>query len=351
VSLRTRFGFLIASIYSARSVSKNGFKIQILALTAAISCPLSCLYANQPHMRVSGRGKSGSLLSLPRPIVRGSTAFPNGTLRARSSRPRIGKPLKPRIARGTVLTYFHRGILRYTQEEYHYIMTGNPSSESWSYTSHNRGPHRESPERRRQGRGRASFGRPISVGSARFVAPGAPAMNHQGASQRAHALVTPNAPNPTPHRSSSPTPLRTEGGASSSHIAGPSLSGQPSGTANTAEEPSPSVAVGSGVVPDQRSSSLGNVPQIPQPYFDHSTDGWYDAFPSHGGRTNLPPIANYRPRPMNDSSALPPLFHEQIPDGFGGPPTNPSFPPGQTEGPRDGSYAHFQNRWSSQFLH
>jgi len=100
------------------------------------------------------------------------------------------------------------------------------------------------------------------------------------------------------------------------------------------------------VNPD-RPSPLGNVHHFPAPYFDHSSDQWYEMFPSQSGRTSLPSIASYHPRPM-DSSSLPPLFHDQVPDGFGAP-TNMSYP-GQNDGPQDGTYGHLQHRWSGQFL-
>ena len=193
--------------------------------------------------------------------------------------------------------------------------------------------------------------RPISVGSPRFVAPTAPIMNHHSSSQRAHlGLGTPTAPSSTPHRSSSPTPMQPGPEASSSHNTASSFSGRPSGPTSSAEEPSPSVAVGSGVGPSERSSSLGNLHHAQAPYFDHSSEGWYDMFASQSGRTSLPPIATYRPRPMGDSSALPPLFQEQIPDVFGGAATNQGFPTGQGDGSRDGTYGPLPtNRWSSQF--
>lgn len=232
-------------------------------------------------------------------------------------------------------------VIRYTQEEYHYIMSSTQGSEAWSYTSNNRPPHRESPERRRNGRGRASLSRPISVGSARYVVP---PMNPPNAAQRAHlGLITPNAPSPTPHRSTSPAPMQQHGdGPSPRNIPLPSRS---SGAAQV-EEPSPSVAVGSGVNPE-RPSSFGSSHHIPAPYFDHPNDQWYEMFPSHGGQTSLPSIASYRPRPM-DSSSLPPLFHDQVPDGFGAS-TSMSYPV-QNDGAQDGTYGHSQHRWSGQYL-
>lgn len=231
-------------------------------------------------------------------------------------------------------------------------MTGTQPGESWSYSSHNRAPQRDSPERRRQGRGRASFGRPTSVGSARFVTPSAPVMNHHAASQRSHTLVSPTAPTPTPHRSASPTPAATAAEASSSRNANSSFAGHPASNSAAVEEPSPSVVVGSGVGPSERSSSLGNAPQIPPTYFDNSTDGWYDMLQSQSGRTSLPSIASYRPRPMDNSSPLPPLFQEQLPDGFGGGLTASNFSQaGNVEGPREGTYGHAPtHRWSGQFL-
>lgn len=234
-------------------------------------------------------------------------------------------------------------------------MTGSHASESWTYTAHNRPQHREAAEvsRRRQGRGRAGLNRPISVGSTgpssttRLVAPGAPIMSHQAYAPRAQlGAATPNAPSSTPHRSASPTPIpipqRTE--------VAPSHFGRAAGNASTAEEPSPSVAVGSGVnpAPEQRPSSLGSAHHAQGPYYDHSSDQWYALFPQ--GRTSLPPIASaYRPQ-LIDPSSLPPLFPEHAPASFSSGSANTNYSPGQGNGAPDGMYGHLQHRWSGQFL-
>lgn len=237
-------------------------------------------------------------------------------------------------------------------------MTGNHSAESWSYIAHNRPPHRESPEaRRRQGRGRASLSRPISVGSARLVAPGPPIMNHQGTPQRPHlGMITPNAPSSTPHRTASPTweptPVGSTDSSSSHHTTG-TLFGRAAGNGTATEEPSPSVAVGSGVNPaEPRPSSLGATHHTQGPYYDQSTDQWYEMFPNGSGRTSLPSIATYRPRPMG-SSSLPPLFYEHTPDSFSATSAsmmNSNYHSGHVNGSQDGTYGHVQHRWSGQFL-
>jgi hypothetical protein len=250
-------------------------------------------------------------------------------------------------------------FVRHTQEEYHYIMTtGNQASESWSYSSHNRVSQRESPEtRRRQGRGRAGLSRPISVGSARYVAP---TMNHHSASQRAHlGLVSPNAPSPTPHRSTSPGQMQQgSGGSSPPRSIGIPFPGRPLSIAVSTEEASPLVVIGSGVSASEGSSSLGATRHSHGPYYDQSTDQWSEVFPqhlTHNGRTNLPPIANYRLPPM-DTRSLPPLFHEhqRIQDGSAGNSQtsmgSPNYPSGQSDSSQDSSNRGVQHRWSGQFL-
>jgi hypothetical protein len=227
------------------------------------------------------------------------------------------------------------------------MMTGTQWPESMVHRRPSGAQHRESPEtRRRQGRGRAGLNRPISIGSARFVAPTAPVMNHQVASQRAHlSLITPNAPSPTPHRSASPTPIHQAAERSSSHNTSASFPGRASGVTPT-EELSPSVAVGSGVSPTERPVSLGTAPHAHGPYYDHSTGQWYEMF--HPARTSLPSIASYRPR--MDSGSLPPLSYALIPDVFGGTLTSSNYPPGQNDDSQDGVYGHLQHGHSSQFL-
>jgi len=145
-----------------------------------------------------------------------------------------------------------------SRDEYEYMMNRH---NDWAYSPPNRPNPAESPDRRRQSRGRVGntrsaqmLGRPTSVGSARFINP---VTNHQTTSQRALVLgLAPNnhATGHTPRRSI--TPGLTRGGPP------PSLSTTPPRNTNrlsselsptSQEASSPAVAVGSFAPPrDQR---------------------------------------------------------------------------------------------------
>lgn len=181
------------------------------------------------------------------------------------------------------LTYIHRtpstpSQFSRTQDEYEAM--ANRNADSWSYSSPHRYSPGESPERRRQGRGRMTggrsghpAGRPVSMGSARsvsqFVA------YHQNAPQRAFGPPIPSLHTPTSARRSitpglprqPPTQPQTPQARASASLPG-SSSASP-------EEASPPVAVGSGLPPrhrfsaetaaslsrDSRTMAVGNGPQ------------------------------------------------------------------------------------------
>jgi hypothetical protein len=227
-------------------------------------------------------------------------------------------------------------------------MTGSQASESWTYTSHNRVTSPET--RRRQGRGRASLNRPMSVGSARVVSPTSPITNPPNTSQRAHpGLMAPNAPNPPPHESTSPGQMqrRSEG---FSH--GVSFSGRPTIIATSAGEASSSI-----MRPAVEAPSLEHLMHY-GPYHDHPADPWYEASQqqwNNSGRASLP-VTGHLLAPILNARPLPTSFHEQhhIPDVFPGHPQtsmgSSNYPSGQGDGSQDDRSRRLQQRWSAQFL-
>jgi hypothetical protein len=145
-----------------------------------------------------------------------------------------------------------------SRDEYEYTMNRH---NDWAYSPPNRSTPADSPDRRRQSRGRVGntrsaqmLGRPTSVGSARFINP---VTNHQSASQRALVLgLAPNnhATGPTPRRSITPGLMR--GGPPP-----PSLSTTPPRNTNrlsselsptSQDASSPAVAVGSFAPPREQ---------------------------------------------------------------------------------------------------
>ena len=145
----------------------------------------------------------------------------------------------------------------------------NRNSESWSYSSPNRYSPGESPERRRQGRGRFGttgrsghpMGRPVSIGSARSVSQ---SFNfHHNPPQRAFGPPVPSLHTPTSaRRSITPAQARpiafqpqTPQGRSSVSL--------PGSTSASPEEASPPVAVGSGLAAQHRISG-GSTSSVPR---------------------------------------------------------------------------------------
>ncbi|KAG0651001.1 putative RING finger [Hyphodiscus hymeniophilus] len=152
-----------------------------------------------------------------------------------------------------------RDYSRHLLEEYHYLMRGSGVPDGWSsYSPPNRS--RESENRRRQARGRASGGRPTSVGSARLVASGPP--NHQVAPMRAHLQnITPNTlnsiPTTAPRRSITPGLSRQHSTGSAPTVVTPPRSRLSEASSPSSEEASPPVAVGSGIATEDRHSPPG----------------------------------------------------------------------------------------------
>lgn len=227
-------------------------------------------------------------------------------------------------------------------------MTGSQASESWTYASHNRVTSPET--RRRQGRGRASLNRPMSVGSARVVSPSTPSTNPPNTSQRPHhGLMTSNTSNPPSQGTSSPGQVqrRSEG---FSH--GSSFPGRPTALATSLAEASSSLSR-----PAAEAPSLENLMHYSS-YRDHAADPWYEASQqqwNNSGRASLPATGHLL-APMVNSRPLPTTFHEQhhIPDTFSGHPQTSMGGSNYPSGPGDGSQhdrsRRLQQRWSAQFL-
>ena len=177
----------------------------------------------------------------------------------------------------SMVAYTHSGssrdYFRHSPEEYHYIMRGNAAPDGWSsYSSTNRS--RESENRRRQARGRASLGRPNSINSPRLVAPGPP--NNQSI-QRPHLQsITPNTLNsipPTaPRRSITPGLIRQHSTGSVITAVTPPRSRLSTASSPSSEAASPPVAVGSGITAGDRPSPPGG----PRSYRDWNH--WTDAY-------------------------------------------------------------------------
>jgi hypothetical protein len=143
---------------------------------------------------------------------------------------------------------------RHSPEEYHYIMRGTGAPDTWSYAPPNRS--RESENRRRQARGRASLGRPTSVGSARLPTLGPP--NPQNI-QRAHLQsITQNTlnsiPATAPRRSITPGLTRQHSTGTVPTVVTPPRSRLSETSSSSSEEASPPVAVGSGIGAGDRNS-------------------------------------------------------------------------------------------------
>ncbi|KAK0118761.1 hypothetical protein ONS95_007643 [Cadophora gregata] len=146
------------------------------------------------------------------------------------------------------------------QDEYEAIVSH--TAENWSYSSPNRYSSGESPERRRQGRGRIGMGRsghpigrPVSIGSARSVSQ--PFSFHHNAPQRGLGLPVPLLHTPaSARRSITPAQARQTPPQPQTPQSRPYSSG-PGSTAASPEEASPPVAVGSGL-PAQHRFSVDN---------------------------------------------------------------------------------------------
>jgi hypothetical protein len=160
------------------------------------------------------------------------------------------------------------------------MMRANGAPDPWSYSPPIR--TRDSENRRRPARGRASLGRPTSVGSARHLAPGlSTVQGHVQNLQRPHLQsVTPHNlnsinsfPVSTPRRSITPGLSRQHSTGSVPTAVTPRnrLSGDSS---SSSEEASPPVAVGSAVATTDRHST----PSGSRSYLDYT---WADQYGSH----------------------------------------------------------------------
>lgn len=169
------------------------------------------------------------------------------------------------------------GYSRQTPEEY-YLMRSAQQHDSWSFSPPSSRPsQRDSPERRRQqARGRASSGRPTSVGSARFSFPSSA---HHSAVELARLRAMEGHTNAT-HRSNTPGLVRQSSDISAAATQGPVDS-------TFSEETSPAVVIGSAVtVTDLTSSS------IESRHNALSDSLWQDPFGqalSQGDRNPYPP--------------------------------------------------------------
>lgn len=155
------------------------------------------------------------------------------------------------------------------------MMRSAQQHDSWSFSPPSSRPsQRDSPERRRQqARGRASSGRPTSVGSARFSFPSS---NHQAVAEIARLRVMEAAAN----RPSTPGLVRQNSDQSTAATQSP-------GSSASSEETSPAVAVGSGVAMAARTSST-----IESRHNALSQAIWQDPFgsgPNQGDRNFYPP--------------------------------------------------------------
>ena len=177
---------------------------------------------------------------------------------------------------------------RHSQEEYHYIMRGSGAPDAWSYSPPNRS--RDSPEnRRRQARGRASLGRPTSVGSARLVAPGP--SNPQNV-QRAHLQsITPNTlnsvPANAPRRSITPGLNRQLSNGPAPTAMTPPRSRLSEASSSSSEEASPPVAVGSGIAAGEHHSPPGSARSYRE-YINNWADP-YSSYPTPSEPGYFPP--------------------------------------------------------------
>jgi len=137
-------------------------------------------------------------------------------------------------------------------------MRGGIPPDSWSYQPPNRTPPRESPERRRQARGRIGVGRPTSVGSARFISPSSAHQNAQRALFQGIPLSSYTA-GVTPRTSITPgLPRQTPTGSTGTN-------NRTLGNPSSVEEASPPVAVGSGITAGDRQMPTSTPPQRRSP--------------------------------------------------------------------------------------
>jgi hypothetical protein len=186
----------------------------------------------------------------------------------------------------------HAALAQRTQDEYEYAMSR--AVDSWGSSPPSRMPSGDfSENRRRQPRGRNGnngrpghhfFGRPTSVGSARFISPGT--NNHPNSSQRAPVLgmsSTTNTANNNQRRSI--TPGLNRANSSSGVPSNPAAQTTPprnrisSGLSSSPEQPSPPVAFGSGdVTRDRRAQDLLDMQRQIDVFSESVGDGWSNPF-------------------------------------------------------------------------
>lgn len=169
-------------------------------------------------------------------------------------------------------------------------MRGSMPPDSWSYSPPNRSSPRESPERRRQARGRVGLGRPTSIGSARFVALSTNPPNAQRVHLQNTSLNTHNT-GATPRRAVTPGLPRSSGSAGSTTQTPPR--NRLSETSSSSEEASPPVAVGSGVAAVERqvtsTTSQHHPGMTARDYMNNQWQDPFDIFVAHGERGYFPP--------------------------------------------------------------
>lgn len=154
-------------------------------------------------------------------------------------------------------------------------MRGSGAPDAWS---HSPPRARDSENRRRQARGRASLGRPTSVGSARLVAPNPP--NPHNAQRAQLQSITPNTlnsiPTTAPRRSITPGLTRQHSTGSVPTAVTPPRSRLSEASSPSSEEASPPVAVGSGIAAGDHHSPPGGS----RSYRDY-INNWADPYHSY----------------------------------------------------------------------